>query len=508
MTFRFDPSPSPLRGQARRRQARETAFARAMALHDAGQLDAAEAIYRGLLAGRPRDPEVLSALAFLRLCRGHPSEAAQLVESALARHPNAPRLLGLRGLTLIRQWQFAEAEPFLARAFAGEPENHEIRGHYGRLLEHLRRHEEAVRVLAPVAFEHVENATSMAGALLNLGRNEEALPYVRFRVARQPNDVQAHVDLGIVLLQLGEYREGFREWAWATRIRSERWLMASPVPGPAWDGSGAIAGRRVLVNYEGGLGDTLCLARFLVPLAARGAVPLLRCQPALKALLQGLPGAAAVVGDDEPPPFFDRQVPIVCLPMLLDTTLDNLPAEVPYLRAEPERIARWRTRIRPDRRLTVGVVWSSSPDPSNLGRSFPLRLLAPLASLPGVRLLALQKEHGREQLGDLPPGMVVEDLGPDLDAEGGAFLDTAAVMTLCDLVISADTSSLHLAGALARPTWLAVKKVHDWRWLLRRDDSPWYPTLRLFRQEREGEWAPVFARMTTAMEPLLRDRIR
>jgi Family of unknown function (DUF6165) len=184
---------------------------------------------------------------------------------------------------------------------------------------------------------------------------------------------------------------------------------------------------------------------------------------------------------------------------------------VPYLRAEPERASAWRERLQRDG-FKIGIAWQGRPGVAiDKGRSLPLRCFAPLARLPGVRLISLQKNHGLDQLEGLPEGMKVETLGADFDAGSDAFLDTAAVMENLDLVITSDTSVAHLAGALARPVWIVLRHMPDWRWLLDREDSPWYPTARLFRQQRAGDWDEVFGRVAAELERVLsgeRNRLR
>ncbi len=192
------------------------------------------------------------------------------------------------------------------------------------------------------------------------------------------------------------------------------------------------------------------------------------------------------------------------LPGLLGVTAETIPAPIPYLAAEPDRLSRWRERLAAHRGFRVGVVWQGNPSyPRDSSRSFPLALLAPLARVAGVRLVSLQKGPGVEQLGTLGGRFAVVDLGHELDAGPAAFVDTAAVMKCLDLVVSADTATVHLAGALGVPAWVPLSTAADWRWFRDREDSPWYPSVRLFRQERRGEWGPVFDRMAAALAGLV-----
>ena len=213
---------------------------------------------------------------------------------------------------------------------------------------------------------------------------------------------------------------------------------------------------------------------------------------ALHRLLQPLAPAIRLVDHAPDGETFDFQCALMSLPGLLGVSASNLPAEIPYLYAEPGLAARWAARLGGGG-VTVGVCWQGNPDAvSEAGRSFPLRALAPLASLPGVRLISLQKTHGLDQLAALPAGMQVETLGEAFDDGPDAFVDTAAAMAGLDLVVTADTSIAHLAGALGRRVWVALKQAPDWRWGLDRADSPWYPTMRLYRQRARGDWTGVF----------------
>ena len=221
------------------------------------------------------------------------------------------------------------------------------------------------------------------------------------------------------------------------------------------------------------------------------------CPQPLHRLLAGCPGVAAVVTEKDPLPEFDVHAPLMSLPGLLGTTLATVPAEVPYLFADAPSIARWREQLGPIGGVRIGIAWQGNPDyKRDRFRSIPLLQFAPLAGIAGVRLLGLQKGPGRDQLAGVADRFAVTDLGPQLDD----FLDTAAVLSNLDLVITSDTSIAHLAGALGVPVWVALPAAPDWRWLLGREDSPWYPTMRLFRQATRGDWEGVFRRMAEALE--------
>ena len=250
---------------------------------------------------------------------------------------------------------------------------------------------------------------------------------------------------------------------------------------------------------EQGLGDTIQFARHASLLVERGALVTLLAPAKLHRLLRRADANIEVIGSPKGKSF-DFQCPLMSLPFHLGTNERTIPNKVPYLKAEEDRVAHW-ARVIGDGGLKIGIAWQGRPNRSlDRGRSIPLAEYARLARLPGVRLISLQKNEGLDQLSTLPAGVTVETLGPEFDDGPDAFIDCAAVMSHLDLIISSDTSIAHLAGALARPTWLALKYVPEWRWQLDRRDSPWYPTMRLFRQDTDGDWKSVFAKIEQELE--------
>jgi hypothetical protein len=224
--------------------------------------------------------------------------------------------------------------------------------------------------------------------------------------------------------------------------------------------------------------------------------------------MRGLGPGIEIVDPADPALRYDLRLPLLSLPLVCGTTLGTIPGDVPYLGAEPARVERWRRGLG-DGGLRIGICWQGNPSLVDRGRSYPLAALAGLARRPGTRLISLQKGHGLEQLGAaLPQGMTVETLGEEFDAGPDAFLDSAAVMQNLDLIISCDTSVAHVAGALARPTFVLLRKIPDWRWMLGREDSPWYPTMRLFRQPCPGDWSAAVSDVVAAVEAMRDQALR
>ena len=504
-----------------RKHAIEAHFQTGARLHAAGRLHEAEQIYRQILATTPNHADSLHLLGVVALQSGHPQPALTHIDRAIALRPTvaayhvnrANALLALcqveAAIAAVRQAlrlkrSSAEAHMTLGHALADAGQQDEAIAAYqqalrlkpdlidaqnglglalrlaGRLDEAADALQQAVR-RAP----HDPQARgNLGGVLKELGRLDEAEMQYRDALSRHPQDAVLHFNLAVVLLLRGDFASGWDQYSWRFKAGATR----APVPPssqPEWNGE-PLGERRLLLRAEQGLGDTIHFCRYLPPVAAQGVVTF-EVQPGLQRLLAPLGVPLVAVGD--PLPAFDVWCPLLSLPRLVAAA----PAP-PYLTAETDRVAHWRERIGSHGRR-IGITWQGNPTAAaERGRSIPLKEFLPLARVPGVRLISLQKHHGLDQLaqaGDLR----IETLGDDFDSGPDAFVDTAAVMQSLDLVISSDTSIAHLAGALARPVWVALQHVPDWRWMLDRSDSPWYPTMRLFRQPTRGDWHGVFAAM-------------
>jgi len=335
----------------------------------------------------------------------------------------------------------------------------------------------------------------LADAFNNLGRvrqaqnrNAEAIVAFDRALALHPDRADVHLNRSLSLLLLGRFAGGWRayEWRWQTFPGPRRELQR-----PRWDGAASLAGRTLLVTTEQGLGDTLQFGRYAQILGARGGRVVLEVQPPLKRLAAGIAGAARVATAGEALPEFDLHCPLLSLPLALGTAADNIPAPVPYVAVEPARLAAWRRRIGGDR-PNIGLAWSgSAANRSDRRRSIPLKLFSPLFELPNCRFHVLQPEIRPADLAAMAESANLHGHGESLRE----FADVAAFIAALDLVIAADTSFAHLAGALGRPTWLLLPFWPDWRWRLSRRSTPWYPTLCLYRQESAGAWEPVVDRV-------------
>jgi Flp pilus assembly protein TadD len=335
--------------------------------------------------------------------------------------------------------------------------------------------------------QNPDNFANLALTLTMLGRTAEALPVYDRAVRLQPNNPEVRFNRAVARLWAGDWAGGWPEYEW--RWRTEQMAKARrPFPVPEWDGS-PVAGKTVLVHSEQGVGDTFQFLRLVPVLAAAGATVLLDLPPAVRLLARSL-GVGTVLDGEAVRAAIHLHCPLMGLPLRLRLTdPDAVPGAVPYLTAPPDRAAHWARRLADLAGLKVGVVWQGNP--THVGdrwRSVPLARFAPLAK-PGVTLVSLQKGAGHAQLADAPVPVV--DLGAELADD---WADTAGLIAALDLLVSIDTAAVHLAGALGRPAWVLLPLNADWRWRQNRDDSPWYPSLRLFRQERFGDWGPVFDR--------------
>jgi tetratricopeptide (TPR) repeat protein len=435
---------------------------RGLALKAARRLEDARGAFERAAAIQPDCVPAHVNLAAILQQLGRGREALAASDRALELQPDFAPAHCNRGLALNDLDRPLEALDSYDRALAIDPDFAAAHGNRGKTLQALNRPEEAL-----AAYERV--------------------------TSRQPDAAQAYVNASHTHLLLGQFERGWALYEWRKRLASP--LGNRSFAKPPWLGSPDLAGRRLLLHWEQGLGDTIQFSRYAKLAVAQGAEVVLMVQRSLSRLLGTLDSGIDVRSDEQLPIDMDYHCPLLSLPHAFGTRLGSIPAAVPYLSAEPERVSRWRERIGGSA-FKVGINWQGNKQsPADRGRSFPLDLFRHISTIPGVRLISLQVGPGTEQLRNLPPDMRVESLGNDFDQGPDAFLDSAAVMQSLDLIITSDTALAHLGGALARPTWVALQHVADWRWLREREDCPWYPGMRLFRQKQRGRWDEVFDAM-------------
>ena len=413
-------------------------------------------------------PEHWSALARDLAARGEDEEALRSYDRALALKPDVAQWLNDRGNVLRNLGRFAEAEASLRRALQLTPNS---------------------------AGAHFD----LGNILYSLGRTADSQASYRAAMRLRPDMSRVHFRLGMALLKAGQFEEGWKEF-------ERRWQVRDALPpfcNPTWNGE--PSGDRDLLLFAHqteGYGDTIQFCRYVPELAKRARRIILWVRPSLVRLLARLPGVSEVVALGGPPPACDLQCAIMRLPYIARTTLETIPAATPYLAAEPADVAHWRKRLAGTTNLRVGLCWSGElrHTPTyrawDRRRSLTLETLAPLAEVSGVRFFSLQKGAPAAEAARPPPGMDLSDFTADLND----FADTAALIESLDLVISVDTSVAHLAGALNKPVWLLTPYDACWRWLLDRDDSPWYPSLRQFRKTTPWDWHSAVGRVHEALQ--------
>lgn len=435
-------------------------------------------------------------LAVLLQRMGQGQEAIACYRQALHLKPNYAPAWGNLGVALREAGQNRDAIDSFRQALRCQPGIPDVLNNLGNALRAEDEPAAAIACFRAALRRSPANAgiqANLGNVLREVGRLEEAAAALRHAVELQPDYADAHWDLAFARLLQGDFRSGWAEYEW-------RWRRTDSPPrsfaAPLWRGEN-LAGQTLLVHAEQGAGDAIQFVRFVSVLAAQGTRVVLECPRALAGLFASVAGVQRVIVRGDALPEFDWHVPLMSLPHRLGTTLDSVPAVVPYLRPPAEKpVALPPPGGNRLAALRVGLAWRGNPQHQNdRRRSLPFAALEPLFTVPGVAFYNLQVSATAEFAGEAAHQDRLRDLGNLIHS----FSDTGALVAQLDLVISADTSVAHLAGALARPVWLLLPFAPDWRWLLQRDDSPWYPTMRLFRQPAPGDWTSVVQAVRAAL---------
>ena len=456
----------------------------------AGDLQAAANSYQRALALSPYSAELHCHLARALYRGGALLPAAELYRRALVLDPKKFEIYNDLGLVLTDLGNFEAALEVFRRSLINNPRSAKTIAGLGRLFERkgdlisaAEAYRDAIKLDPKLPAAYVD----LGFVLYGLGELAEAADcFARLR-ALQPDSAEATVNLGLIHLLQGNLAAGWAEYEsrWKVGVGDERKFLQR-----RWKGE-ALGGERILLYAEQGLGDTMQFVRYVPLVAARGGEVVLEVQPALHDLVAGTDGASRVIRRGETLPEFTWQCPLMSLPLALGTELDTIPASVPYIVPDAARVEAWRERLQKNTRR-VGLAWAGNPaHPRDRLRSIPLEQLVPLLNVAGTTFYSLQFGSGAEQMKLLPAGVRLIDLGDELKD----FANVAAIVANLDLVISIDSAVAHLAGALGKPVWILLNKGCDWRWFLEREDSPWYPSARLFRQRTPGEWQDVVKRI-------------
>ncbi|MBF0605235.1 MAG: glycosyltransferase family protein [Nitrospirae bacterium] len=462
-----------------------------------GRWQEAESRLRQALTLEPDNPEAHSNLGNVFLTQGRTQEAIRHYQRAVELNPELPDPLANLGIAYQDMGQLAKATDFLERAMRLNPHHHETWTNLGTVYHRQGRLDDAMTSLSralQLKPDHPEALANQGALLVELGRFPEALARFREALKHAPDLADAHMAEGLTLLLLGDFKGGWAKHEW-------RWQRIG-FPGhglrvPLWDGQ-RLDGRSILLHCEKGMGDSIQFVRFARDVKAMGGHVVLRCPSCLLPLLATAQGIDQWFTDGSPIPECDCHAPLMSLPYLLGTTFDTLTAPSPYLTAPITHPLPTHWIQRPGPR--VGLVWRGNfLFRDDFKRSMDPNLLAPLLAIPGITFIGLQVAPRPGDMETFVNRPNFYDASPHLTD----FAQTAAVIAALDLVIAVDTAVLHLAGALARPTWALLPHIPDWRWLLDRDDSPWYPTMRLFRQYQRDDWADVITRVAEQLRSLL-----
>lgn len=488
--------------------------------YQGGRLHEAESLLRQILGQKPDHPDALHLLGLIAHHGGHHEAAIELLRRAIVGLPEAADLYANLGAVLgslrrydqaIEQYRRAlaldpghpDAHNNLGNAFARTSQRSEAEAEFRRALELRSPFPEAINNLGlvirdqgrsqeAVSYFHqaialrpnyAEAYNNLGATLERLGRHPESMAAYHQALARWPDFAEAQFNLGLSLLLQGDFEQGWP--LYDARRRMIDASVARDFAQPLWDGA-PLGGRRILLHAEQGHGDTIQFVRYVPMVAARGGQVIVQCQPALVRLLASQETFGQVIAQGEAPPAFDVQCPLMSLARIFRTTLQNIPTPIPYIRPEQPLVEQWRRRLAPyGDKMKIGLAWAGSAvHIFDRDRSFPLSALAPLAQVKGARFFSLQKGPEAAQAKSPPAGLDLVDHSDLLND----FADTAALIESLDLIIACDTAVVHLAGAMGKPAWVMLPFAPDWRWMLNRADSPWYPTLRLFRQPTSVDW--------------------
>jgi tetratricopeptide (TPR) repeat protein len=470
--------------------------------HDLGLHDRAIAAYHKALELRPDYADALNNLATVLNDRSEHAEAAECCRRAIEIDPSYAAAHNNLGIALVELGKTSQAIASYQASLSIEPNSASAHCNLGSAWWRQSSYgeaENALRRAISLKPGYAEAYNNLGSVLQDTGRFEEAQASFQKALELVPNYADAHWNLSIIRLMQGDLDGGWREYEWRWRCKS---FKAEQKSVPKWEGQ-SLAGKSIHVYAEQGLGDTLQFVRYVPLLAHTEAKVFFECQECLIPLLAASP-VSRLLNTDGPPPPADYCCPLLSLPRLLTSPINCLADRVPYLFAATDLIERWKTKLAAVEGFKVGIAWQGNPQyPGDRSRSIPLTYFNMLTELPGVRLVSLQKGAGTEQLASLPERDRIVEFSGEVDATAGSFMDTAAIMKNLDLVITSDTAIAHLAGALGVPVWVALPFVPDWRWFLNRNDSPWYPTMRLYRQKTPGSWHTVFEQMNDELRSFI-----
>jgi tetratricopeptide (TPR) repeat protein len=480
-------------------------FSLGCAYQSLGELELAAASFRRVIEINPSAADAYINLGNVFRRQGRLDAAAQAFQNAVQIDPNRAVAHNNLGAVWCEQGKLDDAARSLAKALMIHPAYAEAQSNLGNVLREQERLDEAIRSYQCALGtnpNYAEAHNNLGVVWHQQGKLDEAIASFRKALEINSDYAEAHKNLGMLCLLLGEFEAGWAHYEWRWRTGEEA-FQPRHFRQPRWQGE-SPTGKTILLWAEQGLGDTLQFVRYAAELAQQGCRVVVECQKPLQRMLSRCRGIDQLVARGEDLPPFDMHLPLLSLPYVLRTGANRIPADVPYLAADSELIDRWRSKLQDVTGFRVGINWRGGHQALRAARrrDLKLNLFATLARIPGVRLVSLQNGATSEEMAAAREQFELIDLG-DFDTANGPFMDTAAVMKNLDLVITSDTSIAHLAGGLSVPVWVPLPFVPDWRWLLGRENSPWYPTMRLFRQQNPVDWEPVFQHMAETLRELV-----
>ncbi len=465
-----------------------------------GQLDKAVDCFRMAVQMQPDYVEAHNNLGVTLERQGKLDEAVASFRRALDLKPDYAEAHNNLGGCFKLQGKLEAAVASFRRALDLKPDYAEVHANLGGALQkqgNLDAAGDCCRRALQLKPDYADAHCNLGVVLEKQGRPNAAADCYRRALELEPDHAEAHHNFGHTLLRMGNFPEGWIEYEWRLKLKH---MAETTLPRPRWTGF-PLAGRTILLRSEQGLGDSLQFVRYAELVKQQGGTVMVACPRPLARIVATCPGVDRVVIPGESPPPFDVHLPLLSLPGIFRTSLDNIPAKVPYLRPDAQLVEHWQNTLgKHESQLKIGIAWQGNlQNADDRVRSIPLSRFVDIAQMPGARVYSLQMGAGREQLAEVARSCEITDLGDQL----GDFHNTAAIMRNLDLVITCDSAPAHLAGALGVRVWVALAQVPDWRWMIDRTDSPWYPTMRLFRQTRPGYWQGVFRAMHTELAMML-----
>ena len=490
----------------------QTHFNLGIAYEAQGKIDEAIEAFKDAILQRLDYPKAHHKLAKLLQRRGLLDQAIVHYEQAVQYDPSLIDAALTVARLLCEQERFEDSLEYFERYVKSKPNDLNVTFEYANALNTAQYTEQALEIYYALLRERPNESGILyntAYTLKKLGRIKDAMPYYQAALKRNPRHAEAHFSLGLAHLVTGDFKQGWPEYEWRWQRNTQ--LSPRTFNQPQWDGS-PLHGKTILLHAEQGLGDTFQFIRYakVIKEQYHGTVIFASQRPLHTIVSRCCPYIDRVVTLDAIPTSFDAHAPLLSLPFILESDEQTIPHEIPYIIPDPTLVEQWRAKLSKDTRFKVGICWQGNSNYSTpflravvAAKSIALRQLAPFGSVTDVSFYSLQKETGVDQLNELPATFKLITFDGDFDQSNGRFMDTAAVIKNLDLVITVDTSIAHLAAAIGTPVWTFIPEPPDWRWMIKRTDTPWYPNMRLFRQKKVGDWDSIIAYTASELQKLI-----